>query len=87
MSKCPRCNTLAEIAPGIGPYCPNLACNAADDLRPNWQSQHSDMLSQPRSRPAMTDTTRMRIFALGLALGIACGFVVAAVAAMGMVGR
>lgn len=35
----------------------------------------------------MTDTTRMRIFALGLALGIACGFVVAAVAAMGMVGR
>ncbi len=35
----------------------------------------------------MTDTTRMRIFALGLALGIAAGFIAAAVAAMGMVGR
>ena len=33
------------------------------------------------------DTTRMRIFALGLALGIAAGFIAAAVAAMGMVGR
>jgi hypothetical protein len=35
----------------------------------------------------MTDATRMRIFALGLALGIVAGFIAAAVAAMGMVGR
>lgn len=34
-----------------------------------------------------TDPTRMRIFALGLALGIVAGFIAAAVAAMGMVGR
>ncbi len=33
------------------------------------------------------DTTRMRIFALGLTLGAVAGFIAAAVAAMGMVGR
>ncbi len=33
------------------------------------------------------DATRMRIFALGLALGTVAGFIAAAVAAIGMVGR
>lgn len=39
-----------------------------------------------RATPA-PDTTRMRIFALGLTLGAVAGFIAAAVAAMGMVGR
>jgi len=33
------------------------------------------------------DTTRMRIFALGLALGIAAGFIAAAVAAISLLSR
>jgi len=32
------------------------------------------------------DTTRMRIFALGLVLGVVAGFIAAAVAAIGAIG-
>ena len=39
-----------------------------------------------RATPA-PDTTRMRIFALGLTLGTVAGFVAAAVAAIGAIGQ
>lgn len=35
----------------------------------------------------MTDTTRMRIFALGLTLGVLCGFLASAVAAISLFSR
>ena len=27
---CPRCKTALQIAPGIGPYCPNKECPVSD---------------------------------------------------------
>lgn len=39
-----------------------------------------------RATPA-PDTTRMRIFALGLTLGAVAGFIAAAVAAIGAIGQ
>jgi endogenous inhibitor of DNA gyrase (YacG/DUF329 family) len=31
--KCPKCGTKTELAPGIGPFCPNKKCDRLDDLR------------------------------------------------------
>jgi len=42
--KCPRCGTETADASGIGPYCPNNNCDADDDLRPDWQTQHDAMM-------------------------------------------
>jgi uncharacterized Zn finger protein (UPF0148 family) len=29
---CPKCDTELQHAPGIGDYCPNFACDVADDI-------------------------------------------------------
>ena len=29
---CPKCNTVLQVAPGIGPYCPNNECGVLDDI-------------------------------------------------------
>lgn len=36
---CPRCGAWTLMAPGIGPFCPNLDCDAGDDLRPDWKDR------------------------------------------------
>lgn len=33
---CPRCDAPVKHMPGIGEFCPNLKCDALDDLRPDW---------------------------------------------------
>lgn len=35
--RCIKCGVVLLNAPGIGPYCPNLACERIDDQRPEGQ--------------------------------------------------
>lgn len=30
--QCSKCNTNLEIAPGIGPFCPNKDCDVVDNI-------------------------------------------------------
>ena len=30
--QCPKCYTALQVAPGIGPYCPNRDCDVADNI-------------------------------------------------------
>lgn len=32
LTHCPKCNTELEVAPGIGPFCPNKDCDVIDGL-------------------------------------------------------
>jgi len=43
---CPSCGTKAEIAAGIGPYCPNKGCPVADNFN-NWDEPKEPIKSLP----------------------------------------
>jgi hypothetical protein len=51
---CPRCGTAVVHASGIGNFCPNKKCDAADDLRPDWQDRPSLFTHQPAGLTAYT---------------------------------
>lgn len=40
--KCPGCRGHLSHAPGIGPYCPNRACDRVDDVSPREPERDAD---------------------------------------------
>ncbi len=39
LGNCPKCDTPIELAPGIGPFCPNKECDVVDGLEQAKQEQ------------------------------------------------
>lgn len=32
IERCPKCKTALKVAPAIGPFCPNEACDVVDNI-------------------------------------------------------
>lgn len=50
---CPACGTRTLNAAGIGPFCPKLACDRVDDLRPSPEQRElaqTDSISEQNAK-------------------------------------